>query len=205
MKSLQAVEKFVHPKCKEEKNADGKKPRELFSESHMEMVKAGEKWAKDTANSFTVVGTVIITIMFAAAFTVPGGNHQDTGVPIFLRDDIFTLFIIADAISLFASSISVLTFIGLLSSRYAEEDFLRTLPLKLLMGLLALLLSVVAMMVAYCASLAMMFKGDQRRIIIAAMSLGSIPVIVVVPSQLRLFLDIFNSSIFIQVNIERQG
>ncbi|RDX89455.1 hypothetical protein CR513_28818, partial [Mucuna pruriens] len=192
---FKAVEKIVHPKCKEDKNADGKKPRELFSESHEEMVKAGEKWAKDTASSFTLVGTLITTIMFAAAFTVPGGNNQETGVPIFLPDHIFTLFIIADAISLFTSSTSVLLFIGILTSRYAEKDFLQTLPLKLLFGLVALFLSVVAMMVAFCASLAMMLKGYQR-VIIAAMSLGCIPVIVLVPSQLRLFLEIFNSTVY---------
>ncbi|XP_014519496.1 uncharacterized protein LOC106776531 [Vigna radiata var. radiata] len=190
---FKVVEEIVHPKCKEEKNGDGKKPREIFSESHVEMVKAGEKWAKDTASSFTLVGTLIITIMFAAAFTVPGGNHQDTGVPIFLRDQTFTLFIIADAVSLFLSSTSVLIFIGILTSRYAEKDFLKTLPLKLLCGLVSLFLSVVSMMIAFCASLAMMLKGHQR-LIIAAMSLGSIPVIVLVPSQLRLFLEIFNST-----------
>ena len=195
MKSLQAVENIVHPKCKEEKNSDGKKPREIFSESHEEMVKAGEKWAKDTASSFTLVGTLITTIMFAAAFTVPGGNNQDTGVPVFLHDQIFTLFIITDTLSLFTSSTSVLIFIGILTSRYAEKDFLKTLPLKLLCGLVTLFLSVVAMMIAFCASLAMMLKGSQR-LIIAAMSLGSIPVIVLVPSQLRLFLEIFNSTIY---------
>ncbi|XP_027915359.1 uncharacterized protein LOC114174718 isoform X2 [Vigna unguiculata] len=190
---FKAVEEIVHPKCKEEKNGDGKKPREIFSESHVEMVKAGEKWAKDTASSFTLVGTLIITIMFAAAFTVPGGNNQD-GEPIFLRDQIFTLFIIADAVSLFTSSTSVLIFIGILTSRYAEKDFLKTLPLKLLCGLVSLFLSVVSMMIAFCASLAMMLRGNHH-LIIAAMSLGSIPVIVLVPSQLRLFLEIFNSTL----------
>ncbi|XP_020216016.1 uncharacterized protein LOC109799797 isoform X1 [Cajanus cajan] len=192
---FKAVEKIVHPKCKEGKNTDDKKPREIFSESHEEMVKAGEKWAKDTASSFTLIGTLIITIMFAAAFTVPGGNNQNSGTPIFLHDDIFTLFIIADAISLFTSSTSVLLFIGILTSRYAEKDFLKTLPLKLLFGLVTLFMSVVAMIVAFCASLAMMLKGYQR-IIIAAMSLGSIPVIVLVPSQLRLILEIFNSTVY---------
>ncbi|KAL2348877.1 hypothetical protein Fmac_002877 [Flemingia macrophylla] len=192
---FKAVEKIVHPKCKEAKNEDGKKPREIFSENHEEMVKAGEKWAKETAGSFTLVGTLIITIMFAAAFTVPGGTNQNTGTPIFLHDHLFTLFIIADAISLFTSSTAVLLFIGILTSRYAEKDFLKALPLKLLFGLVALFTSVVAMMVAFCASVAMMLKGYQR-VIIAAMSLASIPVIVLVPSQLRLFLEIFNSTMY---------
>ncbi|CAJ2647122.1 unnamed protein product [Trifolium pratense] len=191
---FKAVEAIVHPKCKEAKNAEDKKPHEIFTESHKELVKAGEKWAKETAGSFTLVATLITTIMFAAAFTVPGGNNQDSGTPIFLKDKIFNVFIIADAISLFTSSTSVLLFIGLLTSRYAEKDFLKSLPLKLLFGLIALFLSVISMMVAFCASLAMLLKGHQG-IIITAMSFASIPIIVLVPSQLRLFIEIFKSTV----------
>ncbi|KAK2373760.1 hypothetical protein P8452_46691 [Trifolium repens] len=191
---FKAVEKIVHPKCKEAKNAEDKKPREIFTESHKELVKAGEKWAKDTAGSFTLVATLITTIMFAAAFTVPGGNNQDSGIPLFLKDQTFNVFIIADAISLFTSSTSVLLFIGILTARYAEKDFLKSLPLKLLFGLIALFFSVVSMMVAFCASLAMLLKGHQG-VIITAMSFASIPVIVLVPSQLRLFIEIFKSTV----------
>ncbi|CAL5188435.1 unnamed protein product [Lathyrus oleraceus] len=191
---FKAVEGIVHPKCKEAKNSDDKKPREIFTESHREMVKAGEKWAKDTAGSFTLVATLITTIMFAAAFTVPGGNNQDSGVPLFLHDYTFNIFIIADAISLFTSSTSVLLFIGILTARYAEKDFLKSLPLRLLFGLIALFLSVVSMIVAFCASLAMLLKGHHG-VIITAVSFASVPVIVLVPSQLRLFLEIFRSTV----------
>jgi len=184
----------VHPKCKEAKNADDKKPRELFTESHKELVKAGEKWAKDTAGSFTLVATLITTIMFAAAFTVPGGNNQDNGVPLFLHDITFDVFIMADAASLFTSSTSVLLFIGILTARYAEKDFLKSLPLRLLFALIMLFFSVVAMIVAFCASLAMLLKGHHR-VIITAMSFATVPVIVLVPSQLRLFLEIFKSTV----------
>ena len=188
------MEEIVHPKCKEAKNADDKKPRELFTESHKELVKAGEKWAKDTAGSFTLVATLITTIMFAAAFTVPGGNNQDNGVPLFLHDITFDVFIMADAASLFTSSTSVLLFIGILTARYAEKDFLKSLPLRLLFALIMLFFSVVAMIVAFCASLAMLLKGHHR-VIITAMSFATVPVIVLVPSQLRLFLEIFKSTV----------
>jgi hypothetical protein len=50
------------------------------------------------------------------------------------------------------------------------------------------------MMVAFCASLAMLLKGHQG-VIITAMSFASIPVIVLVPSQLRLFIEIFKSTV----------
>ncbi|XLR21696.1 hypothetical protein S83_014418 [Arachis hypogaea] len=193
---LQAVEEIVHPKCKEAKNQDGKKPREIFMEQHKELAKEGEKWAKETAGAFSIVGTLITTILFAAAFTLPGGNNQHNGEPMFLHDWAFNVFIVADAISLFASSTSVLIFIGILTSRYAEKDFLQVLPWKLLAALVALFLSVVCMMVAFCAALLAMLKGKAYHpLLIGAIVLASIPIIVFIPSQLRLFVGIFDSTI----------
>jgi magnesium-transporting ATPase (P-type) len=143
--------------CKEAKNADGLKPRELFTKNHEQLMNEGRQWAKETASSFTIVGTLIITIMFAAAFTVPGGNDQNKGTPIFLGKDAFSLFILVDALSLVASSSSVLMFIGILTSRYAEEDFVTSLPIKLLFGLFTIFLSVLFMMFAFCVALALAF------------------------------------------------
>ncbi|XP_057758398.1 ankyrin repeat-containing protein ITN1-like [Arachis stenosperma] len=192
---FKAVEEIVHPKCKEAKNEDGKKPHEIFMEQHKQLAKEGEKWAKDTASAFSVVGTLITTILFAAAFTLPGGNNQSNGEPMFLHDRAFTVFIVADAISLFASSTSVLIFIGILTSSYAEKDFLKALPCKLLFALVTLFFSVVFMMVAFCAALFAMFKGKEYQpLVIVAMVLASIPIIVFIPSQLRLFVEIFDST-----------
>ncbi|KAJ7969105.1 Ankyrin repeat-containing protein family [Quillaja saponaria] len=190
---FKAVESIVHPKCKEALNLDGMKPRELFTKNHEDLVRDGEKWAKETATSFTVVGTLITTIMFAVAFTVPGGNNQDTGIPIFVHDKMFSVFIVADAISLFAASTSVLIFLGILTSRYAEDDFLKALPTKLLAGLVTLFLSVVTMMIVFCAAISIMLQGHSQ-IVIVAISLGSVPVIIFVPLQFRLFAVIFNST-----------
>jgi hypothetical protein len=179
----------VPPICKEAKNSDGLKPRELFTKNHEQLVNEGRQWAKDTASSFTIVGTLIITIMFAAAFTVPGGNNQDKGTPIFIGKNAFSLFIIADALSLIASSSSVLMFIGILTSRYAEEDFMTSLPTKLLFGLFTIFLSVVFMMCAFCAALALMLKG-YRWIIIAAIVCSVIPILVFMFTLLRIFSEV---------------
>ena len=109
------MESIVHPSMLEYKNTNGKRPRELFTESHKELVKEGEKWMKGTTSSCTVVATLIVTIMFAATITVPGGNKQDLGFPIFLDEKVFMLFIISDALSLLSSSTSLLMFLGVLT------------------------------------------------------------------------------------------
>ena len=183
---LQEVEKIAHPKCKKFTNLQGKKPQEVFTESHKGLVEAGGKWAKDTAKSFTIVCTLIITITFAAAFTVPGGNNQNTGFPIFLNKNLFEVYIIADAVSLVTSSSSVLISIVILTSRYADQDFLRNLPLMLMANLLFLFMSVVAMMFAFCAGIAMMLRGH-RNVVFAAISLAGLPVFVFIRTQLPLF------------------
>ncbi|XP_065623913.1 ankyrin repeat-containing protein ITN1-like [Quercus suber] len=120
------VESIVPPSILNSSNANGKRPREFFTKSHKELVKEGEKWMKGTASSCTVVAALIVTIMFAAAITIPGGNKQDSGLPTFLKEKVFMVFIISDALSLLSTSTSLLLFLGILTSRYAEEDFLKS-------------------------------------------------------------------------------
>ncbi|KAB1228247.1 hypothetical protein CJ030_MR7G001974 [Morella rubra] len=72
------VESIVPPRVKNMLNKDRLTPKQLFSLSHEDLRKKGEKWMQSTSTSCTVVGTLIITIMFAVAFTVPGGNNRNT-------------------------------------------------------------------------------------------------------------------------------
>lgn len=150
------VEKICPASYKEAKNCYGLTPREVFVNSHKELVKEGEIWMKGTASSFIIVGALNVTIMFAAAFTVTCGNDQNTGFPIFLRKKSFKVFIIADAISFWTASSSVLMFLGILTSRYDAEDFLVYLPVKLMIGLSMLFFSTATMMVSFSVALLIM-------------------------------------------------
>ncbi|KAH9750732.1 hypothetical protein KPL71_013986 [Citrus sinensis] len=76
------VEKLVHPFLKEALNMDGKTAQDIFTEQHKDLLENSEKWMKDTSNSCMVVTALIATTMFAAAYTVPGGNNE-SGIPIF--------------------------------------------------------------------------------------------------------------------------
>ncbi|PWA75219.1 ankyrin repeat-containing domain, PGG domain protein [Artemisia annua] len=71
------VSKMIPPSHKERKNDDGLTPHELFTKEHKELVTQGENWMKGTANQCMVVAALIATIVFAAAFTVPGGYNQN--------------------------------------------------------------------------------------------------------------------------------
>ena len=178
---------------KNSKNKDGKTARALFTENHKDLVIAGEKWMKETASSCTVVAALIITIMFAAAFTAPGGYNEDTGLPMFLNKKSFRVFIISDALSLFSSTTSALMFLGILTSRYAEDDFLRSLPTKLIIGLSTLFFSIAAMMVSFSAALLILLDGKSW-ILISAGFLSSLPVVLFVVMQFRLLFDVVKST-----------
>ncbi|RVW13382.1 hypothetical protein CK203_107959 [Vitis vinifera] len=41
---------------------------------------------KGTAKFYTLAAALIATVVFAAAITIPGGNHDDTGIPNFSKE-----------------------------------------------------------------------------------------------------------------------
>ncbi|XP_021800365.1 ankyrin repeat-containing protein ITN1-like [Prunus avium] len=191
---FQEVETIVLPRIKESPNYnDGMMPCELFTRSHKELVKEGERWMKESATSCTVVGALIITMMFAAAFTVPGGNNGETGFPIFLHKKLFMAFMVSDAISLFSSTTSVLMFLGILTSRYAEDDFLKSLPTKMIIGLSTLFISIATMMVAFSSALFIMIH-EQSWIVIPMIFLASVPVTLFIWMQFPLLVEMYIST-----------
>ncbi|XP_068304351.1 ankyrin repeat-containing protein ITN1-like [Pyrus communis] len=202
------VETIVHPRFLEWRNHydddEFLTPRELFTKSHSGLLKEGEKWMKETATSYTVVGALIITIMFAAIITIPGGN-KDTGFPAFIDEKLFMLFMISDAISLFSSTTATLTFLGILTSRYAEDDFLKSLPTQMIIGLATLFFAIATMMIAFSAALLIIVRGHSW-IVIPTILFSSVPVTLFAwmqfPLLVRITISTYGKGIFNR-NVER--
>lgn len=188
------MESIVQPKYKEMVNLHYKTPRALFSDQHKKLVEQGEKWMKETAESCTVVAALIATIMFSAAFTVPGGYDEYTGIPLYLHRNSFMVFIVADAMSLFSSCTSVLMFLGILTSRYGEEDFLKSLPRKLIIGLSSLFFSIATMMVTFGVTLVIILKARIAWVSFPIILLASLPVTLFALLQFPLLVEIFYST-----------
>ncbi|XP_062016967.1 ankyrin repeat-containing protein At5g02620-like isoform X1 [Rosa rugosa] len=150
---FEEVKTIVQPQYIEMENNQGKTPQELFTEEHMVLMRRGEKWMQVTATSCMLVATIIATVVFSAAFSVPGGTDDHTGKPNFLKKKAFLDFTIADEVALFSSSTAMLMFLFILTSRYAENDFLKSLPLKLMVGLTCLFVSIASMMMAFSTAL----------------------------------------------------
>ncbi|GMP88071.1 hypothetical protein CsSME_00040188 [Camellia sinensis var. sinensis] len=149
---------------------------------------------KETSTSCTVVAALIATVMFTAIFTVPGGYDGTTGNPLYLHQNSFMVFIVSDALSLFTSSSSVLLFLGILKSRYTEDEFLMSLPRKLIMGIASLFFSIATMMLTFGTTIFISLHDRLSWISIPIILLSSIPVMVFVFPQVPLLYEIFVST-----------
>lgn len=183
-----------HPLHKVVKNQDGKTPWQVFKEEHKPLLEEGKNWMKDTSNSCMLVATLIATVAFAASITVPGGNNQDKGIPIFLADNTFMVFIVSDALALFSSMASLLMFLAVLNARYAEEDFLMALPERLILGLGFLFFAIVTTMIAFGAALSLLLRERLKWSPIPIALLACIPIALFTKLQLPLFLEMVIST-----------
>ncbi|XVF00493.1 hypothetical protein REPUB_Repub04eG0005700 [Reevesia pubescens] len=156
------VKKITPLLLREKIGSEGLTPRELFNKEHKELLKDGEKWMKSTAQSCMIVATLITTVVFAAAFSIPGGN-DDNGTPIRIKETMFHVFAVSNAMALSSSIASTLMFLYILTSRYREEDFEEALPFKLMAGLATLFISMIAMMVAFTAAFFLTYLHQKLR------------------------------------------
>ncbi|MFS7966667.1 putative PGG domain-containing protein [Helianthus anomalus] len=186
---FQEVEKFVFPSYTTHENIDKKTPYMVFTREHKKLLKEGEQWMKTTAESCSITASLIVTIVFAAVIIVPGGSNQEKGTPLFKSKAAFIIFSIADVISLFASSTALLVFLSILTTRFVEKDFLVSLPRRLFIGIFSLLLSTTTMMVAFSATLFLVFCDNKLWMLSPICGLAFIPIAFFVSLQFPLMVD----------------
>ncbi|KAI8020024.1 Ankyrin repeat-containing protein ITN1 [Camellia lanceoleosa] len=190
------VEKFVSPSYIDEQNDDGETPSTVFTNKHMDLVVEGEKWMKNRATSCTIAATLITitAVVFAAAMTVPGGNNNTSGLPIFSAEKAFIIFVVSDAIALFMSTTSLLIFLSILTSRYAEDDFLYVLPHRLIIGLVTLFLSITTMIVAFSSTFCLMLGDKNSWLLSLVVTSASLPISCFMLLQFPLLVDLMSST-----------
>ncbi|XP_026457069.1 ankyrin repeat-containing protein NPR4-like isoform X1 [Papaver somniferum] len=199
MQWFKRVENMISKHMKFKRNKNGETAHSIFTKEHKELKESGEKWLKDTSGSCMVVAALIATVAFASAFTVPGGNISDNnssknGIPVFLECNSFMVFAIADALALFSSITSVLMFLAIYTSRYAEIDFLKSLPNKLIIGLATLFMSMASVLVAFGASLLIMLGERVTWVLVPIVVFSCVPVTLFAWLQLPLFFEMIRST-----------
>ncbi|KAK9209637.1 hypothetical protein WN944_002004 [Citrus x changshan-huyou] len=111
--------------------------------------------------SCSTLAILIATVVFTAAFTVPGGTN-DKGFPHFLESPLFYVFTVMDVVSLALSLSSVVMFLSILMSSFDSSDFLSVLPSKLTIGFTLLFFSVLTSMITFSASILLIIRLEKK-------------------------------------------
>lgn len=133
---LQEVQRIMQPSYTHMKNSNGLTPKDLFKTTHTNLLKSGERWMKSTAKSCLMVSILLVVAVLVTASRAANVDER-------------TSIIWLEAIALFCSLISTLTFLSILTSSYVELEFLGSLPFKLIIGLLTLFISMTTMLAAF--------------------------------------------------------
>ncbi|XP_073005742.1 uncharacterized protein [Typha latifolia] len=178
-------------------NDKGQTAQELFIDNHKDLIKDAGDWLVKTSESCSVVAALIAGVAFASAATVPGGLNQSSGEPILSGDTTFQVFAFSSLVALCFSVTSLIMFLTILTSRYQEEDFNKSLPTKLLVGLTSLFTSIAAMLVSFCAG---DFFVVQKQLKFAAFPIYAVmllPVSFFAIAQLPLYVDLIKAIVAI--------
>ncbi|KAI3838937.1 hypothetical protein MKW92_001826 [Papaver armeniacum] len=146
---FQRVKCMLPPNMLKLKNSNNQYAYDVFTETHIDLREQGEKWLKQGANNCMLISALIATLMFACAFTVPGGNDSTSGRPILLKNQDFRPFFHYVSYSLFFSLISLGLFLSIHAAPFNEHDFFFRLPLRTVFAKTALVNSVSFTVCAY--------------------------------------------------------
>ncbi|KAJ4826892.1 hypothetical protein Tsubulata_044189, partial [Turnera subulata] len=171
-------------------NNDGKTARDIFTNTHQELVKSGGEWLTNTSESCSVVAALIATVAFATSATVPGGVNEENGAPTLEGQPAFNVFAISSLVALCFSVTAVVMFLSILTSRYQEKDFGRDLPRKLLLGLSSLFVSIAAILVSFCAGHFFVLKDKLRIAALPIYAVTCLPVTLFAIMQFPLYFDL---------------
>ncbi|KAI9197906.1 hypothetical protein LWI28_006453 [Acer negundo] len=144
-------------------NKTNKNAKELFIEMHQKQLEEAQKWIKETSQSCSGVAVLVATVVFAAAFTVPGGTSDDNGLPILIYSPFFMFFTVMDVVSLSCSLTAVVMFLSIVTSPFDLHNFRVSLPRRLTLGFALLFMSVATTMLAFTSTIILIIRSDQHR------------------------------------------
>ncbi|XP_061983590.1 uncharacterized protein LOC133703160 [Populus nigra] len=175
------------------RNDEGKTADELFKESHQDQLKNAQKWIKETTQSCSTVAALVATVVFAAAYTVPGGSDKN-GKPNFINSPYFLVFTVSDVLSLASSLTSLVVFLSLLTSPFELQEFHISLPRKLLVGFTFLFFAVITTMLSFGATILILIQSEKKLTTLLLSIAAFLPVLVFAIMQFRLYVSFMGST-----------
>lgn len=177
------VKESMPPYFISQPNKKGETPGEIFTNEHMKLINECNDSVKDTCTSYIVAATFVTGSAFSACFQdINRFGHT---------------FSISVLISFLFSMTSLATFLAIYISRKEQpKGFRRSLPLKLCMGIISFLASLVSMLVSFYAALSHDFQPDEKYKPIISYGVILLPVgLVYAFAQLPLYWHLLKFSI----------
>lgn len=171
-------------------NNEGETPVDIFRDHHESLVKDGAEWLKSTSESCSVVAALIAGVAFATSTTIPGGTQEETGKPYLERHPAFNMFALTSLLALSCSTTSLIMFLAILTSRHQPRDFRKDLPLKLLLGLSALFVSIAAVLVSFSSAFFFVLKDNLKEVVFPLYAATILPISFYAVAQFPLFADL---------------
>ncbi|KAJ0752185.1 putative transferase, protein kinase RLK-Pelle-RLCK-VIIa-2 family [Helianthus annuus] len=149
---------------------------------------------KTNAESCSITAALITAIAFAAGINMPDVSNKEMGISAFKEKIALIIFVISNAISLFASNTALLVFLSILASDFAERDKLQSLPRRLFIGTFSFFLCIAAMMVALSATLFRVYCDPNPWKLVLISGLLFIAIAFFVAVQFPLMVDLFKGT-----------
>ncbi|GLT50510.1 hypothetical protein SLA2020_239930 [Shorea laevis] len=163
---------------------------ELFKEQHKDQLKEAQEWVKNACQSCSAVAVLVATVVFAAAFTAPGGFNE-FGRPIFEERPLYSFFTVMDVAGLASSLTSVVLFLSVLTSSLDLKDFEDDIPRNLSFGFLFLSFAILNTVLSFTAAIVLTIHLKKAWTTTLTYAAAFLPVGVYVIVQFGLYIEYF--------------
>ncbi|KAB2637559.1 ankyrin repeat-containing protein [Pyrus ussuriensis x Pyrus communis] len=158
----QRIKELLPPHYIMHHNDNDQTAEELFNAGHDDLLKSAQDWVKETAQSCSTVAVLVATVVFAAAYAIPGGNNEQSGRPVFENNPLFLLFTSMDVLAIACSLSSVAFFLSVLSSPLEYPNFVKSIPRKVMIGFVFLFVSMATTMLAFAATILLLIRIEKK-------------------------------------------
>ncbi|XP_043694902.1 uncharacterized protein LOC122645647 [Telopea speciosissima] len=170
------------------RNYKGKTADELFKDTHKSLLESSSYKVQEISENSMLISTLIAAINFTAAFAVPGGYDQESGLPIYARmTSYFPTFYVYASVALFFSLVSITGCLSSYLSRFHWNDFYLILPLKYLIVGNSVLFSVIYTVLAFIQAILLVTNAEFK---VMEFALGVLAVIVVIAVVILIYVDV---------------
>ncbi|XP_028781422.1 uncharacterized protein LOC114737643 [Neltuma alba] len=192
LRQLMYVKSFVPSHYLFLKNEKDETPAQIFTRDHRGLVEKGNTWLKDTSQSCSVAAALVAGVLFATSRSIPG-SIDAKGKPTLEGHPAFQLFAISGLIGLGFSVTALIMFLSILTSRKQPIDFKRGLPLKLLLGLSSLFVSIASMFISFCASHFFVLEDKFKKGIFPLYAVTCLPISFYAIAQFPLYMNLMKA------------